>query len=109
MSTPLQHQIITRALEIISDEKHWTTLVVSSEANGTPCPCQDPLAVRFCAIGALFRAASELLGDGGAEQGFNAAKFVLAANNRPHDPLPRINDHEGHAVIVAMFKHALAS
>jgi hypothetical protein len=34
---------------------------------------------------------------------------VLAANDRPNDSLPSINDHEGHAVIVAMFKRALAS
>ncbi len=35
-------------------------------------------------------------------------KFVLAANGRHHDSLPRINDHEGHEVIVRMFKLALA-
>ena len=109
MSTPLQDRIIARALEIISDKEHWTTVVVASEADGTPCSCQDPLATRFCAIGALFRAASEFLADGGVEQGFKAAKLVLAANNRPYDTLPQINDAEGHAVIVAMFKRALAS
>jgi hypothetical protein len=109
MSSHLQHQIIARALEIISDADHWTSVVVARAADGTSCSCRDPSAVRFCAIGALFKAAVELVGDDGVAQGFKAEKFVLAANNRRYDTLPSINDAEGHAVIVQMFERALAS
>ena len=97
MAKSLQHQIIGRALEILSDEKHWTRVVVARMADGEPCGCLDPLAARFCAIGALYRAAGELLGSGGFELVFKAEKFVLAANNRPRDSLPCINDVEGRA------------
>lgn len=106
MARPPQQQIIARALDLISDEARWTSLVLARKADGKTCEWIHPFAARFCAIGALDRAAYELLG--GAEAALRAEKFVLAANDRPNDSLPRINDHEGHAVIVAMFKRALA-
>ena len=68
----------------------------------------DARAARFCAIGALNRAARELLGIVGVEHAHAAEGFVLAANGRHHHSLPLINDIDGHEVIVAMFKVALA-
>src|SRR5262249_49748784 len=62
MSRPLQHQIISRALELIRNEAHWTRVYVARAANGKPCACTDDSATRFCAIGALAKAASELTG-----------------------------------------------
>ncbi len=106
MARPLQHQIIARALELIADEAYWTSLIIARTADNKPCGCLEPAATRFCALGALYRAASELLGD--VEPALEVVKFVLAANNRPTDSLPHINDHEGHAAIVSMFKYALA-
>ena len=108
MAKPLQHQIVARALEIISDEEHWTRGCVARTADGKQCACFDPRAARFCAIGALNRAARELLGVAGVEPAYAAEAFVLAANGRHHDSLPCINDNCGHEVIVAMFKVALA-
>ena len=108
MAKPIQHQIVARALEIISDEAHWTLTWVARRADGSPCSCFDPWAARFCAIGALNRAARELVGVAGVDHAYKAEKFVLAANGRHYDSLPRINDNCGHEVIVAMFKVALA-
>ncbi len=108
MAKSLQHQIVARALELIADEPFWTSLIVARTAEGSPCGCMDPHA-RFCAIGALYRAAGELLGNAGAEHAFKAERFILVANDRLREGLARINDAEGHAVIVAMFKRALAS
>ena len=109
MSKPIQHQIVARAFEIIEKEERWTRLAVARRANDRMCDVADPRAVRFCAIGALRRAAQELLGGDSLEECFSAAQFVLKANGRPDDTLPRINDHEGHAVIMAMFQRALAT
>ena len=81
--------------------------MIARTVDNKPCGCLEPAATRFCALGALYRAASDLLGD--VEHALEIVKFVLAANNRPTDSLPRINDQEGDAVIVAMFKRALAS
>ncbi len=111
MSLPLQQQIIARALDLIEDEENWTPIFVARAADGRPCACMDLAAVRFCAIGALLRAANETTGieEVGVVQAFAAEKLILKADGRAHDTLPRINDQEGHAVIVAMFKRAMAS
>jgi hypothetical protein len=106
MARPLQQQIIARALELIADEANWTRVYIARGADGAPCSCMDAAATRFCAIGALVRAARDLLGENGPLQAYAAEKFILKANNRPYDTLPCINDIEGHAVIIAMFKHA---
>jgi hypothetical protein len=109
MAKPLQHQIIARALEIVSDEAHWTRVSLARTAEGRSCACFDPLAARFCAVGALLRAAGEWLGGDGFARALEAEKFVLAANNRSDECMQRINDIEGREVIVAMFKVALGS
>jgi hypothetical protein len=108
MAKPLQHQIVARALELISDEAQWTRGFVARRADGRLCACFDPRAARFCAVGALNRAARELVGVVLVEHAYVAEGFVLAANGRHHDSLSRINDNDGHEVIVAMFKVALA-
>ena len=108
MAKTLQHQIVARALELVSDEAHWTRGFVARRVDGGLCACFDPWAARFCAVGALNRAARELVGVGGVEHAYAAERFVLAANGRHHDSLPIINDNDGHEVIVAMFKVALA-
>jgi hypothetical protein len=107
MAKPLQHQIVARALEIVSDEEHWTRACVARTAEGRQCACFDPRAARFCAIGALNRAAREIVGVVGVEHAYVAERFVLAATGRHHDSLPCINDNYGHEVIVSMFKVAL--
>jgi hypothetical protein len=81
----LQHLIIARALDIISDEERWTSLAVARTANGNPCDCRDIAAARFCAIGALYRASGELLGEEVSDFVFRAEKLILRANNRPND------------------------
>ncbi len=66
MARSLQHQIVARALDIISDEERWTCLAVARTANGSHCDCRDVAATRFCAVGALYRASDELLGEMGS-------------------------------------------
>jgi hypothetical protein len=107
MAKPVQQQIIARALDLIEDEAHWTRVYVARGTDGAPCSCVDVAATRFCAIGALVRAARDLLGEIGPVHAYAAEKLILKANNRPNDTLPCINDVEGHAAIVAMFKTAL--
>jgi hypothetical protein len=66
-----------------------------------------PYAVKYCAVGALNRAAFELAAERWFELAISAEWHVKAASNCPHH-LPFVNDAEGHGVIVAMFKRALA-
>src|ERR1700730_8805882 len=106
MAKPLQQQIIARALDIISDESKWTRGSLARLADGTACACLDPRAVRFCAVGALNRAAGELLGDNGFYHATEGEHLVHEANGELHC-LPSINDADGRAVVIAMFKVAL--
>jgi hypothetical protein len=107
MAKPLQHQIITRALDIVSDEARWTCGAIARTADGTACLPLDTGAVRFCAAGALHRASGGLLSSNGYELAIEAEHLVRAASNEVHG-LPSINDAEGREAIVAMFKRALA-
>jgi len=108
MAKPVQHQIIARALELISDEARWTRGAMARTADGRPCGCLDPLAARFCAVGALHRAAAELIGAHVFERVVEAEEFVLTANKSVFG-LPCVNDIEGREAVIAMFKVALAN
>ena len=109
MAQTLQHQIVSGALAIFADENNWTRGALARNRNGDTCNWDDPNAVRYCALGALIRVATDLVSN------YDQARFlviqvtrrVLAASNRSGSVLPHINDVEGHAAIVAMFKKAL--
>ena len=96
MAKLLQHQIIERALEIISDEAKWTRGAMARNKFGHSCSAWDQEAVRFCAVGAIYRAAFEMLGqtsDGTMIEITEAC--VLAANGLTRSSIPSVNDHEG--------------
>jgi hypothetical protein len=107
MAKPLQHQVIARALELIADEANWSQGAWARTASGKPCAWIDPAAKSFCAMGALNRAAHELAGLNGYEMAVSAARQVVSVRGGSHAHLPEINDSEGHAVVVAMFRRAL--
>ncbi len=50
---------------------------------------------------------SRLSKAGDAPERIAAEELIMAANERVGSGLPKINDEEGHEVIVAMFKTAL--
>jgi hypothetical protein len=106
MAKALQHQIISRALEIISHESKWTRGSMARLVDGKPCASLNPRAVRFCAVGALYRAAGELLTGNGFYHASEAEHEVLAANNELRG-LASINDNDGREAVIAMFKVAL--
>jgi hypothetical protein len=108
MAKSPQHQIIARALEIISDESRWTRGSMARLADSKPCGCLNPRAACFCAVGALNRAAGELLTQNGFYHASEAEHKVLLANNELRD-LPSVNDVEGREAVIAMFEVALAS
>jgi len=107
MAKPLKHQVIAAALRLISDQRNWTRKTIARSAGGVPCALTDPSAVRFCAVGALNRAAIELAGNVAHKVARDAEMHVLEANQLPDAWLPEINDFEGHARIIALFERAL--
>jgi hypothetical protein len=109
MAQALQRQIIAVALTLIEDEEHWTRGAIARTADRHPCAWNDPGAVRFCAVGALVRVAADLVGneDHARQLAVLAGRQIGAASGRRGAVLAYINDCEGHAAIVTMFKRAL--
>ncbi len=107
MTNSLEKQIIARALEIISAQEHWTRVTWARTSKGQPCTWADPTAVKFCAVGALNRAAIEVVKGWGCSRAIEAEELIMVANDRVGEGLPKINDDEGHEVVVAMFRTAL--
>jgi hypothetical protein len=109
MAHTIQHQIITRALELISEETNWTRGALARNRSGLACSWDDAEAYRYCAIGALARAVADLFGPSRevGSTAIRAASHVLMANGLVGASLPSINDVRGHAAVVGMFKKAL--
>jgi len=82
MAKTLQHQIIARALELISDESRWTDGAMARDAHQRSCSVYGNEAVRFCAIGAPTLAAFQLFGPARAPDLIEKIEAnVLTANN----------------------------
>jgi hypothetical protein len=107
MSKPLYHQIVTRARQLISDPARWTQGELAKRKNGLPIEPSDPDAYRFCAVGALTRAASDLTGDFFAADALATEVHVALlsfAEIPAGQTLECINDFgEGHATILKIF------
>jgi hypothetical protein len=109
MARTLQRQIVSRARAIIADEVNWTSKALARDSSGRLCEWDDARATKFCALGALVRAASEMIADDYVAHSFamEAARQVLEASSLTGACLPMLNDSEGHGSVVAMFDRAL--
>lgn len=87
MSKTLDQHVVARAREIISDEKHWTQFDYAQLDTFDEADPADPLALRFCAVGALRRAAYELSSD---------SESFAALADRVQDGIERFAKSRGH-------------
>jgi hypothetical protein len=109
LAQTLERQIIACALALIANEEHWAQGTLAQTKSGTICLWNDAEAHRYCAVGALAKVATDLIGDV-AQAGTLAteiATHLLTANKRAEPSLAQINDAEGHATVMAMFKTVL--
>jgi hypothetical protein len=105
MSQPLIHKIIEDAREIISDSKRWTRNAYARDKNGRPVCPTDPKAVRFCAWGAVLRAAYDLAPQDYMELAHATSDVVGHLDSWP---LGRLNDcKNGRRKMIAVFSKAL--
>ena len=93
--------VISRAYQLIEDPDHWTTFALARDASGVACRPETQHAVRFCARGALYRAARDICPDG------FTALFKTVAWSLPW--LALVNDLRGHAAVLRRLKKALDS
>ena len=108
MLTPeLQKQIVQRARTLISKPECWARTALAEDINGATCPWSSCLAVRFCAVGALKRAAMDTLGCD-----MKAAESAASEVERVRIPtatgLVTVNHMYGHGAVLALFDKALA-
>ena len=109
MASTLQKQIIIVALSLIENKESWTRGVLALTKDGQKCSWSDRRAAKFCAIGALGNTAQRLVGSYGEalKLAMEAARIITSSNAQPGWCLSSINDTEGHAVIVQMFRQTL--
>jgi hypothetical protein len=110
MSTTIHRQVLINARALIADPARWTMWMLASTASGRPVTWHDRAARRWCAVGAVHRAAFDLLGDRG--RAITIASDVIAGmavHATPRMGLPALNDAHGHAAVIALFDRVLAA
>ena len=109
MSTTVKKQVLINARALIADPNHWTRSFFACTEAGQPVSWYASSAAKWCAMGAIYRGAYELVGDRdeAARIGTKVAKSIsplwLCSG------LMMMNDARGHAAILARFDKALAA
>lgn len=108
MTTTVQKQVLINARALIADPAHWTRGTLACDANGRTVEWHDQSATKWCAMGAIYRAAYDLVGDQreATRIGDEVAKTVRP-NRWFGGGLPVINDARGHAAVLKVFDKAL--
>ena len=104
MALTLHHQVLRTARALIAEPTRWTRGVLGRAASGRPVMWHDGEACRWCALGAIHRAAYDLVGD--KERAEAIADEAIAACFAGN--LSWINDNNGHATVLNLFDDALA-
>lgn len=83
MSKPLLQQVCERARRLVDDPRTWTQFAIAQTGNHKACKPNDTRAVRFCAYGAILRAANDIAGNEAAAEQLTdqAAKLVTGQDN----------------------------
>ena len=110
MTTTVQKQVLINARGLIADPARWTSRTLVRTTDGSPVDWYDHSATKWCAQGAIYRAAYDLIGDPreATRIGDKVAKTVCRTRWFC-DGLPAINDARGHAAVLAVFDKALAA
>jgi hypothetical protein len=111
MSTTVQKQVLINARALIADRGRWTTGMLACTSNGRSVEWQVRSAAKWCALGALYRAAYDLVAD--REEAIRIGD-QLATNMCPprwlRGGLPTKNDgRDGHTAVLRLFDKALAA
>jgi hypothetical protein len=109
MSEILVTHIIREARSLIADPDCWTEGQLATTAAGGSCDPWGPHAVRFCAFGALIKAAYGMSKDRDLAMHFaqsaTAAMFGPGGSNP--EQLFEINDDEGREAVLELFDKSL--
>jgi len=111
MSKTLAYQTIERARPLVANMNSWTTGAVARDSDGNGVELFSHLAVRFCAYGALRRAAFDLVGNMRQAEDIALTAAVALTSKTSLEPgakaLFTINDNKGQQAIVDLFDSVL--
>ena len=95
--------VLARARELIADERRWCRRSFARGWGGIPVSAKSTIAQRFCALGAIMRAAHEL--------GMRAEDARTALEWQTGCPMQDWNDDPArrHAEVIAKFDAAIAA
>jgi hypothetical protein len=114
MSKPLVHQVAERARGLIADHRSWTQFAIARTGNNRHCEPTDAKAARFCAYGAILRAAHDVSGnDDQAQRLSDQTAMLIMGRDSPYsafEELIAINDGQratARKALLALFDRAL--
>jgi hypothetical protein len=112
MSKPLVTQLVERARALLSDRGGWIQNTIARKGNNRECDPTDAGARRFCAYGAILRAAHDLARDFDQAQRLadRAAMFIVDEDTPFHafEQMIAINDGaSSRKEVLALFDKAL--
>lgn len=115
MSKPLIQQVAERARGLVNDPRTWTQYAIARTGNNRHCEPTDAKAARFCAYGAILRAASDVAGsDDLALRLADQTAMLIMGCDSPYsafEELIAINDGyraSSRKAVVELFDKALA-
>ena len=108
MTTTVQKQVLINARALIADPAHWTRRTLARTADDHVVDWYDRSATKWCAQGAIYRAAYDLVDDQkeATRIGNQAAKSIYRTRWF-FVSLPNMNDRQRHAAVLAVFDKAL--
>ena len=95
--------VLARARELIADEERWCRGSFARGWVGLPVPAKSAIAQRFCAVGAIMRAAHQL--GAPAEDACTALEWQTRRRVQDWNDDPR----RSHAEVLAVFEDAIAA
>jgi hypothetical protein len=114
MSKPLVQQVTERARGLIADPRSWTQFAIARTGNNRHCEPTEAKAMRFCAYGAILRAAHDVAGsEDQAQRLADQTAMLIMCRDSPYtafEELIAIND--GHRTsarkaVLELFDRAL--
>jgi hypothetical protein len=114
MSNTLTIQIIEEARNLLASPRKGTRHHLAKTAQGESCDPWEPRAVRFCAYGALLKAAHDASRDPVIAHHFAASAVTTILTGEDDTDLSstrlfQINDSQGRKAILDLFDKALAA
>lgn len=110
--------ILKRTCAILDDRRRWTTKVYARDSRGLECLPVASSAVCWCAVGAIQKAAAEVLGAGDEawDLADAAMAYVVECSDDAGDPdvmsyesqIADVNDRQGHAAVLRLMAGAVA-